>query len=397
MKTAVEEETFEYLKRIRRKLHQYPEPSFQEFKTSEIISEELKRLSIWHKKGIGKTGIIARLDSPYENAPTIALRADMDALPIEEKTGLPFSSRHPGYMHACGHDGHMAILLGAAKLLRDSGPGGNVVFIFQPAEEGGGGARVMIEAGAVDDVDMIFGGHIDMHFPMDTIAIRHYMDSSYTDSLEIRIVGKGGHAARPHETVDAVVVGSLFVTSLQTIISRTIDPLNPAVISIGSFHAGRAYNAIADDAVLRGTIRTTEKKTREMIIKRIKQTASSFSSLYGAEIYVSVQEGYPPVINHPVAYRIARDAAKAVVGEDNFLRVEQPSMGGEDFSYYLLEVPGCFVRFGAQRGPHRSAPAHSCQFDFDEGVLLTGTLFYTEIVKRATAFLRENSASLQEK
>jgi len=397
VKSAIEEDIFEYVKRMRRRLHQYPEPAFQEFKTAEIISEELKKLSLWHKTGIAKTGIIARLDSPYKDSPTIALRADMDALPLEEKTGLPYSSRNPGYMHACGHDGHMAMLLGAARLLKTTGHDASVVLIFQPAEEGGGGARAMIEAGAIDDVDMIFGGHIDMHFPLNTIAIRHYMDTSYTDSLEIRIVGRGGHAARPHETVDAVVVGSVFVTSLQTIVSRSIDPLNPTVISIGSFHAGRAYNAIADEAVLRGTIRTTDKKTRETVINKINQTASSLASLYGAEIYLSVREGYPPVINHPVAYRIARQAAKAIAGEDNVLRVEQPSMGGEDFSYYLLEVPGCFVRLGAHNEMYQFMPAHSCKFDFDERVLKTGALFFAELVKKAAEYLREGSASVHTK
>ncbi len=382
--------TFEYLCHIRRKIHQWPEPAFQEAKTAETVSVALSRLSIWHKTGVGKTGVVARLETT-PSGPTIAIRADMDALPVEEKTGLPFSSKVSGYMHACGHDGHIAMLIGAAMLLKESPPEGNVVFIFQPAEEGGGGARAMIEAGVLDGVDMIFGGHIDMHFPVGSIAIRQYMDTSYTDSLEIRIIGKGGHAARPHETVDAVVVGAQIVTLLQTIVSRSVDPLNPTVVSIGSFHAGTAYNAIADEAVLRGTIRCTDKRTRDIVIEKIKKTAASVSSLHGAEVYVSIHEGYPPVMNHPEGYRIAKEAAKEVIGEDGVIILTQPSMGGEDFAYYLEHVPGCFVRFGAHNSLHKFVPTHSSNFDFDEEVIRVGAAFYAEVVKKAVEVLKHRN------
>ncbi len=388
-KEAVENDLFEYLCHLRRKIHQWPEPAFQEHKTAETIKEALAKLSIWHKSGVAKTGVVARLDNADPGGPTVAIRADMDALPIEERTGLPFSSRNTGYMHACGHDGHMAMLIGAAALLKESPPSGNVVFIFQPAEEGGGGAEAMIEAGVLDGVDMIFGGHIDMHFPLGTVAIRRFMDTSYTDSLEIRIIGKGGHAARPHETVDAVVVGSLLVTSLQTIVSRSVDPLNPTVVSIGSFHSGTAYNAIADEAVLRGTIRCTDLETRRIVIEKIKKTASSLASLHDAEIYVNIHEGYPPVMNHPEGFRIATEAAEAVVGEDGVIEVELPSMGGEDFSYYLRKVPGCFVRFGAHNSGHEFVPTHSSNFDFDEDVLRVGAAFFAEVVRAAINTLRQ--------
>ena len=224
VKKIVNDELFEWIRDIRRTIHQWPELAFKEEKTAEYISRVLKKLGIKYQTGIAQTGIAGKLIT-NENAPTIALRADMDALPITENTGLPFSSQNPGIMHACGHDGHVAILLGAAAILKKTPPEGNVVFIFQPAEEGDGGAKPMIEEGVLENVDMIFGGHIERHHQVGEICIKTGIHTAYTDAFDIRITGKGGHAARPHETIDAVLIASQFVINLQTIISREIDPL----------------------------------------------------------------------------------------------------------------------------------------------------------------------------
>jgi hippurate hydrolase len=388
IKPLFDDDLFQWLCSIRRKIHQWPEPAFEEHRTAGVIADALKSLSLWHKTGVAKTGVVARLSSGNEHSPVVALRADVDALPIAENTGLPFSSQVPGYMHACGHDGHIAMLIGAAALLRKSPPDGDVVFIFQPAEEGGGGAGHIIAAGVLDDVDMIFGGHIDRHLRTGEIGMRRGIETSYTDALEIKIEGKGGHAARPHEAVDAVLVASLFVVSLQTIISRSIDPLSPAVITIGSLHSGTAYNAIADKATLRGTIRCIDSSVRTQVIEKIRQTASSLASLHDAEIFVNVHEGYPPIINSDEGYEVARSSAEAIVGGENIISILHPSMGGEDFSYYLQKVPGCFVRFGASMDGSEYVASHSAAFDFDEEAIRVGAAFLAEAARRAIESLK---------
>lgn len=387
MESLMNNDLFGWVCSIRREIHQWPEPAYEEFRTAETISKALQKLSIWHKTGIAKTGIIARLRSDIDDPPVIALRADIDALPITEKTGLPFSSKNPGYMHACGHDGHIAMLLGAAALLKEAPPAGDVVFLFQPAEEGGGGAEHMIAAGALEGVDMIFGGHIDRRLPVGHIGIREGVDSAYTDALEIRIVGKGSHAARPHEGVDAIVVASLLVVSLQTIISRSIDPLSPAVITIGSLHSGTAYNAISDEATLRGTIRSLDKRTRNHVIQKIRKTAKSVGSLHNARIDVNIHEGYPPIVNDDRGRGIALEAASDLFGRKRVIALPTPSMGGEDFSYYLQKVPGCFVRFGAAFKGREQVAAHSSTFDFDEEVIRIGAVFLAEAARRSIQHL----------
>lgn len=391
-KGLVDDRTFNRLVRVRRRIHRWPEPAFREEKTARVIGDYLARLSIPFKGGVARTGIIARLEGAATGAPTIALRADMDALPIEEKTGLPFASRVKGFMHACGHDGHVAILLGAAELLKKSPPPGNIVFLFQPAEEGTGGALSMIEEGALDGADMIFGGHIDGAFNVGEIAIRTDVETSYTDAVEICIHGKGGHAAWPHETVDAVVVSSLFVMALQNIISRSTNPLHPTVITIGSVNAGTVYNAIADEAVLKGTVRNTDGKTRKLVLQRIRKTAEALASLHDARIEVNIIEGYPPVINHPEGYRLARESAEELLGKEKVIALGKPSMGGEDFSYYLQKIPGCFVRFGAVGRGSAAATSHSSTFNFDEEVIRVGAAFFAHVARKAIEDLRTTRA-----
>jgi len=384
----VSDELFDWMRSIRQRIHQSPELAYQEKKTSKLVSGTLKELGIKHKTRIARTGIVARL-TVDKNAPTVALRADMDALPITEETGLPFSSQVPGVMHACGHDGHIAILLGTAALLKESPPDGNVVFIFQPAEEGEGGAKPMIDEGALDGVDMIFGGHIERHHHVGTIGIKTGVHTAFTDAFEIRVTGKGGHAARPHETIDAVLIASQLVMDIQTIVSRNIDPLHPAVISIGYLKSGTVYNAIAEKATLRGTIRTTDESIRDLIFDTINKMASAMSTLHDAKIVFTVRSGYPPVINEERACDFARSAAEDLVGQENTISILLPSLGGEDFAYYLQKVPGCFVRFGGAIEGHENIPSHSPRFDFDEGVLRVGAAYMSELVRHVLKQLRK--------
>lgn len=380
IREIVSDEIFEWTRDIRRTIHQWPELGFKEEKTAEVISQALKKLGIKHQTGIARTGVVGRLITD-EKAPTVALRADIDALPITEDTGLPYASQNPGVMHACGHDGHVAIVLGAAAILKENPPEGNVVFLFQPAEEGEGGAKPMIEEGALDGVDVIFGGHIERDYQVGEIGIKTGVHTAYTDYFEIWITGKGGHAARPHEAIDSVLIASQLVVHFQTIISREIDPLHPAVLTIGQMKAGSVYNAIADKAVLKGTIRTTDEAVRNQIADRIKRVASSFAALHDADIVVNIKQGYPPVINEETTTNYAISVAEQLLGKDKTITIPYLGMGGEDFAYYLRKVPGCFVRFGAGKEGDELISSHSPKFDFDEEVLRVGAAYMSELVR----------------
>ena len=363
------DDLFRYMVEIRRRIHRYPELSFEEVRTSELIARELERMGISHRRGVAKTGIVAEMGTLEQGSRCVALRADMDALPIEEKTGLPFASRVPGKMHACGHDGHVAMLLGAAALLKDAGIPGRVRLLFQPAEEGVGGAKSMIEEGALSGVHAVFGGHIDRHFKVGEIAVQPGLICAYTDTFSIDITGKGGHAARPHETVDSIVVASLLVMSIQTLVSREVNPAYPSVVTVGHIQGGRAANVIADRAHMEGTIRTTHPGVRQTLLSGLDRMVRATGELYHAKACIRFFEGYPPVINHAEATGVARKAAALVVGERGVVQQPHPSLGGEDFSYFLQQVPGCFVRFGAKKEGVEGHPAHSPYFDFDERLL----------------------------
>jgi hippurate hydrolase len=376
----------EWLIEIRRHLHQYPELANREVKTAAYICHQLTGLGIHYRAGVGGTGIVATLnDSVDDDRPGVALRADMDALPLQEETGLPFASRHPGVMHACGHDGHVAILLGAAALLKNQEKElpGRVVLLFQPAEEGGGGAQTMISEGCLKGVGLIFGGHLDRHFRVGQIAVQAGVICASTDSFRIEVRGRGGHAAKPHETVDAIIAAAQLVNIVQTLISREIDPVRPAVISIGQIQGGTAANVIADRVTLTGTIRTTDPRTRTQLFEGMERMVRQTGQLYRAAIDISFSEGYPPIVNDPAAADLARQAALATVGAGQVPGLDYPSLGGEDFSFFLDRVPGCFVRFGGQRQDLPEAAAHSSRFDFDEGALPVGAEYMARVARAA--------------
>ena len=357
------------MQEIRRSLHRHPELAYQEHNTSELICRELSRLGIDFSRGLAGTGVRAELRSG--SGPCIALRADMDALPIEEETGLEFASINSGIMHACGHDGHVAMLLGAAELLKKQKFNGRVVLLFQPAEESGNGAAAMIAANCLQDVDMIFSGHIDIHYPVGKLTVDKGLICSYTDPFTINIHGQGGHAAKPHETVDAIVVASNLVMNLQTLVSRRINPAHAAVVTVGRFSAGTVHNVIAEQATLEGTIRSAHPETRDRIISGLNRVIRGAAEMCNAEITLTLHDGLPAVVNDERSFAVAREAAKVVVGEDNIFSQRYPSLGGEDFSFYQQRIPGCMIRFGAAL-EIGAGPAHSSRFDFDENVLSYG-------------------------
>ncbi len=374
---------YEKMVSFRRDLHRHPELSQEEQETAAKIAAELEHLGIPYRTGVGGHGIVA--DLPGESSDYIvALRSDMDALPIHEETGLEFTSINEGVMHACGHDGHSSMLLGAAHLLlQEPSLPVPVRLIWQPAEETGVGAQAMIRDGVLDNVRLIFGGHLDRHYPAGELIITEGAVNASTDCFEIHIHGQQGHGARPHETIDAVVVGSLFVTSLQTIVSREINPAHPSVVTVGTFEAGTAPNVIAGTATLTGTIRSQDAAVREHLLKSIHRMARAIGDLHGAEISARIHSGTPPVINTREMATLARRAAEKVIHPDQVRPLISANMGGEDFAYFLDHVKGCYIRFGAMVAGREGFPTHSSQFDFDERALAVGAAWFTEVAKLA--------------
>jgi len=364
----------------RRDFHQYPELGFDEHRTSKIIGETLKEMGLAPKMNVGKTGVTA--DLTFGTGPTIALRADMDALPMQETSGLDFSSKHDGVMHACGHDGHMAMLLGAAKVLTQNGDSfnGTVRFIFQPAEEGAGGARYMIEDGCLDGVDEIYGIHVWNYQPVGEVGITDGPVLAAADMFEINIKGIGGHGAAPQGTVDAVVVSSHLVQALQTIVSRNTNPLESTVVTIGTINGGHNFNIIADEVTLSGTARAYTEENRNLIKTRMAEIIDGVAKTFGAEISFDYEDGYPPTINHTDPVNKVLKAAERVVGEKAGL--PYLSMGGEDFSYYLQKIPGCFFFVGSAPNDQKlfETPHHCSHFTMDERALLVGPSIYLNLV-----------------
>jgi amidohydrolase len=364
----------------RRDFHQYPELGFDEHRTSKIIGEALKEMGLAPQMNVGKTGVTA--DLTFGEGPTIALRADMDALPMQETSGLDFSSKHDGVMHACGHDGHMAMLLGAAKVLTQNGDSfnGTVRFIFQPAEEGAGGARYMIEDGCLDGVDEIYGIHVWNYQPVGEVGITDGPVLAAADMFEIKIKGIGGHGAAPQGTIDAVVVASHLVQALQTIVSRNTNPLESTVVTIGTINGGHNFNIIADEVTLSGTARAYTEENRNLIKTRMSEIIDGVAKTFGAGISFDYEDGYPPTINHTDPTNKVLKAAERVVGE----KAGMPylSMGGEDFSYYLQKIPGCFFFVGSAPNDQKlfETPHHCSHFTMDERALLVGPSIYLNLV-----------------
>ena len=368
---------------LRRWFHQHPELAFEEVETAAKIIAELKRIDIdYDYAGVGHA-VIGRIPGRDNSKLAIALRADMDALPGTESSGAVYASINPGKMHACGHCAHMAMLIGAANMLVSNPPPGPVRLVFQPAEESGGGANTAITDGALQNVAAIFAGHVTHEYVTGQIMVRDGPVTAQSDRFLVRIRGKGGHGARPHEAIDAIVVSGFLITALQTLVSRETNPFHPAVVTIGKISAGSAANVIAEEAELKGTIRTSKPEVRKHIHHGLKRMVGAAAELHNAAIEIQITEGYPPVINEPAATGIARAAAVELVGSDSVVGSEFPSMGSEDFAFYLEQVRGAFVRFGARCPDWEPIPLHSPAFDIDEGVLAVGANFYDRVARLA--------------
>jgi amidohydrolase len=374
----ISREIFPSLVKLRRELHQYPELAFNEFKTSARIAKELKKIGIDFKKGVAKTGVAGLLNKTNQGK-TVALRADMDALPVLEQTNFSYKSKNKGVMHACGHDVHMACLIGAAKILtrlKEELPG-KVKFIFQPSEEvHPGGAKPMIEAGVLrsPDASGIFALHCDPAIPIGKIGVREGPTMAQAEDFDITIIGKGGHGARPHDGVDAIVVAAQVIQALQTIVSRKINPLEPVVVSIGKMEGGYARNIICDKVILKGTARTLNKEIAKKIPGFLKEIISGITKSAGASYELNYYGGYPILINHPKATDLARRSIAKLFGKEAIFELRRPMMGGEDFAYYLQKVPGSFLRLGI-RNPKKDAiyPWHHPKFTVDEDAIKIGS------------------------
>lgn len=378
---------------IRRHLHKYPELSFEEVETSKYIAEYHRKLGHEVRENVGGNGVVATLKGNQEG-PTVALRADFDALPITEENDFDFKSVNEGVMHACGHDGHTATLLGVAKALNKlkSELKGDVVFIHQHAEElPPGGAKPMIEDGCLEGVDVIFGTHLQSQIPLHEIHYRTDALQASADKFEITIQGKGGHGAIPQETKDSILIASQVVSNLQQIVSRRVDPLDAAVISVCSFDARGPYNVIADSAQLIGTARALNEAVRSKIEKEIEQVVKGTCLLSNATYDYTYTRGYPVTVNHEEEAEFVMEVAKDVPGVEKIVETE-PTMGAEDFSYYLQEVKGTYFFTGAKpRGASEAYPHHHPKFDIDEEALLIAA----KILFKATVEYM-NSHSLSE-
>lgn len=367
---------------IRRRLHRIPERGFAEVKTQRVIMETLNALGIPYTTE--RTWVVGVIEGGLPGE-VVALRADMDALPLEEPEGLPFRSEHPGMMHACGHDAHMTMVLGAAKVLmgmRDRLPG-TVKLLFQPAEETDGGAEPMVQRGVMENphVDRVYGLHVQPYLPVGVIETRAGTLNASTDDVELTILGRSSHGAYPESGADAIVCAAQVITSLQTLVSRNVSPLASAVLSLGMISGGTAGNIICDRVTLRGTLRTANGEIRAMMKRRIGEVASGVAAAMGCTAEVRITSGYAALVNDEAeAGRVMRVGAR-LLGERNVLRKAAPSMGGEDFSFFCESVPGAFFHLGCVKKEDMPAPLlHSRDFHLDEDCLTVGAMMHVALV-----------------
>jgi amidohydrolase len=369
----------------RRDLHAHPELRYDVHRTAGLVAERLKAFGCDEvATGIGKTGVVGVIRGQKGGGKGIGLRADMDALPIQESNELPYKSTVPGHMHACGHDGHTAMLLGAAQYLAETRNfAGTATVIFQPAEEGGAGARAMIRDGLMDRfaIDEVYGMHNFPGLARGRFGLRPGPIMASADTLEIAIEGVGGHAARPHLAVDTVLVGAQIVNALQSVVSRNVDPLDAAVVSICMFQAGNTDNVIPQTALLRGTARSLTPAVRDLLEARLRRLVEGTAQVYGARATLAYRHGYPVVVNHAREAEFAAAVAANVVGGDKVEEDMPPVMGAEDFAYMLQARPGAFVFIG--NGD--SAGLHHPAYDFDDEIIPIGASYWVRLVETALA------------
>ncbi|MGJ4885152.1 MULTISPECIES: M20 aminoacylase family protein [unclassified Bradyrhizobium] len=368
----------------RRDFHQHPELQYEVHRTAGRVAELLTSFGVDEVvTGIGRTGVVGVIRGRESSPRVIGLRADMDALPLQEVSDIPHKSTIPGKMHACGHDGHTAMLLGAARYLAETRNfAGTAIVIFQPAEEGGAGGRAMVEDGLMErfGIEEVYGLHNAPGLPLGTVATRTGAVMAAADTFEVRLKGLGGHAARPNKCVDPIIAGAQIVTALQTIVARNVDPVESAVLSITRFHAGTtADNIIPQTAVIGGTVRTLDEDIRRLMDERFKGLVTALASGMGVEAEIDYEWGYPVVINHAEQTAFAADVARSVVGPDQVIIDMPPRLGGEDFAYMLQARPGAFVFMGIGDG----AGVHHPEYDFNDDVIPHGISYWAKLVETA--------------
>ena len=367
----------------RRDIHAHPEIAFEEHRTAKIVAEKLESFGIEVETGLASTGVVGTLKKGKGNR-AIGLRADLDALPISEANDFEYKSKHEGLMHACGHDGHTAMLLGAAKYLSEQGDfDGTINFIFQPAEENEGGARTMIEEGLFEKypVESVYGMHNIPGMPVGTFAIKPGPIMAAFDIFEIRVIGKGGHAAMPQTTIDPIVIGSKIIDAFQSIVSRIIDPQDPSVLSITQFHGGDAYNVIPNEIEIKGCTRCFSEKVQNQLETQMKDIAENICKAYGAEYEFFYEKRYPPTVNSENEAKLSGQVAIDVVGEEHVRLSPKPAMGSEDFAYMLQEKPGSYIWIGNGDG-EGSCMVHNPGYDFNDEILSIGATYWVKMAEK---------------
>jgi amidohydrolase len=373
------------LTELRRDLHRHPELSWHETRTQDTLERTLRAAGIADVRRIARTGLVARVRGANAAAPLVALRGDIDALPITEATGLEFTSENAGVMHACGHDVHASWAVGAALSLARAPAAGDVLVVFQPAEEVGEGARAVIASGALDGARAIFGAHVDLRFAVGEVVAQAGPLAASTDTFHVVLHGAGAHGARPQESRDPVVGAAQLIVALQTIVSRRLDPALPGVVTVGAVHAGRASNVIPDTAELTGTIRATTAASRALLMAELERMAHAVAATHQLTAEVRITAGTPPVVNSPDGAAWAARAVRDVLGERALVPLGTTNMGGEDFAFYLEKMPGCFLRIGAREAGGELLAAHTPRFRPSEDALFIGAAVLAQCARAASS------------
>ena len=377
----------EALVALRRDLHQHPELAFAESRTAATLERALAELRPASIDRVAGTGVVARIRGTTPGAPVVAVRGDIDALPIQESTGLSYASVNSGVMHACGHDVHASWAVGAAHLLAQRPAHGDVLVVLQPAEETGEGAAAVLASGALDDVAAIFGAHVDRRFVVGQVVAQPGSLAASADTFEIALAGRGAHGARPHESADPVVCAAAIISALQTIVARRVNPATPAVVTVASVHAGSALNVIPERATLGGTLRAVDPDTRALLGEQVRRLAEGIAAAHGLTATVTLTLGPPPIVNPEQPAAWARQAAETVLGASAVVPLGITNMAGEDFAYYMERIPGCFMRVGARLDGEPATPAHTPQFFAAEESLFVGAAVLAESARVASAAL----------
>lgn len=372
---------------LRREIHEHPELAFHESETATRLVAALRDVGVEDVRVVAGTGVVARIPGRDRSGPVVALRGDIDALPIQEATGLPFASRVPGVMHACGHDVHATWAVAAAALLTTLPAVGDVIVVLQPAEETGKGALAILESGALDGVSAIFGGHVDRRFPVGQVVADEGPLAASADTFEIELVGAGAHGARPHEARDPIVALASIISALQTIVARRLNPATPGVVTIGTVSAGSAPNIIPERAHLSGTVRAVDPTSRDLMLGEVKRISETIASGLGVEARVTLDRGTPPIVNSPTATAWARSAASAVLGSQNVVPLGFLNLAAEDFAHYMERIPGCFLRIGACEPNGPVIPAHAPKFYAAEESIFVGAAVLAECARVASQAL----------